>query len=103
MLFDSKLAIPLDDIRHRVEEAGKANRANYAVAAADEIDSEPLLTALRAAKGWGQVAETLQQCRTPLIRQEANSVNDNPLIDPVSDRAGIPNFAGRTSRGPWTA
>ena len=83
LLFDSKLAIPLDEIRHRVEEAGRRANGNHAVAAAGE--SIQSAYSLRCApQGLGPMYETLEQCRT-VIEREANSVNDNPLIDPVSD------------------
>src|SRR5580658_2421316 len=86
LLFDSKLAVPLDEIRGRVQEANRrANGGNgsHGVAAADESIQSPY--SLRCApQGLGPMQETLEQCRT-VIEREANSVNDNPLIDPAAD------------------
>ncbi|HTQ54790.1 MAG TPA: aromatic amino acid ammonia-lyase [Bryobacteraceae bacterium] len=82
LLFDSKLAVPLDDIRGRVAEAGRRANGNHDVAAAGESIQSPY--SLRCApQGLGPMHETLEQCRA-VIEREANSVNDNPLID--SDR-----------------
>jgi phenylalanine ammonia-lyase len=79
MLFDSKLAVPLDEIRHRVEEAGRRANGNHDVATAGESIQSPY--SLRCApQGLGPMQETLEQCRT-VVEREANSVNDNPLID----------------------
>ena len=84
LLFDSKLAVPLDDIRHRVEEAGRRANGNHHVAAATESIQSPY--SLRCApQGLGPMHETLEQCRT-VIEREANSVNDNPLIDAAADQ-----------------
>jgi phenylalanine ammonia-lyase len=87
LLFDSKLAVPLDEIRGRVEEANRranGSHGSHGVAAADESIQSPY--SLRCApQGLGPIAETLEQCRT-VIEREANSVNDNPLIDPATDR-----------------
>jgi phenylalanine ammonia-lyase len=84
MLFDSRLAVPLDDIRHRVEEAGRqAHEAHDVVAAAESIQSPYSLRC--APQGLGPALETLDQVRT-VVEREANSVNDNPLIDSASDR-----------------
>ncbi len=85
MLFDSKLAVPLDEIRHRVEEAGRRANGNHDVATAGESIQSPY--SLRCApQGLGPMHETLEQCRAVLER-EANSVNDNPLVDPGSGEA----------------
>jgi len=82
LLFDSRLAVPLDDIRGRVAEAGRRANGNHDVAAAGESIQSPY--SLRCApQGLGPMHETLEQCRA-VIEREANSVNDNPLID--SDR-----------------
>jgi phenylalanine ammonia-lyase len=84
LLFDSKLAVPLDEIRTRVEEANRRANGNHGVAAADESIQSPY--SLRCApQGLGPMQETLQQCRT-VVEREANSVNDNPLVDPAADR-----------------
>jgi phenylalanine ammonia-lyase len=84
LLFDSGLAVPLDDIRRRVEEAGRqAHAAHDVVAAAESIQSPYSLRC--APQGLGPMHETLDQVKT-VIEREANSVNDNPLIDPTSDR-----------------
>jgi phenylalanine ammonia-lyase len=93
LLFDSKLAVPLDDIRHRVEEAGRRANGNHDVAAAGESIQSPY--SLRCApQGLGPMQETLEQCRT-VIEREANSVNDNPLIDPgVEDSMGRVHHTG---------
>jgi phenylalanine ammonia-lyase len=80
LLFGSHLAVPLDDIRHRVE--GERNAAHGAVAAHESIQSPYSLRCIP--QGLGPMSETLEQVRT-VIEREANSVNDNPLIDPVSD------------------
>ena len=84
LLFDSQLAVPLDDIRHRVEEAHRRANGKHDVAAASESIQSPY--SLRCApQGLGPMLETLEQCRT-VIEREANSVNDNPLIDGVADQ-----------------
>ena len=87
MLFDSRLAVPLDEIRHRVEAANRranAGNGSHAVAAAGESIQSPY--SLRCApQGLGPMQETLEQCRA-VIEREANSVNDNPLIDPAADQ-----------------
>jgi phenylalanine ammonia-lyase len=84
MLYDSKLAVPLDEIRHRVEEAGRQAHSKHDVVAADESIQSPY--SLRCSpQGLGPMMETLEQART-VVEREANSVNDNPLIDPATDR-----------------
>lgn len=83
-LFDSRLAVPLDEIRLRLEETERrAEQTHHAVAASESIQSPYSLRC--APQGLGPMLETLEQART-VIEREANSVNDNPLIDPVSDR-----------------
>jgi phenylalanine ammonia-lyase len=84
LLFDSKLAVALDDIRHRVREAGvRANGNNHSAKSTESIQSPYSLRCVP--QGLGPMHETLEQCRT-VVEREANSVNDNPLIDPESDR-----------------
>jgi len=84
LLFGSKLAVPLDDIRHRVEDAGrKAHEAHEVVAAAEAIQSPYSIRC--APQGLGPMLETLEQVKL-VVEREANSVNDNPLIDPAADR-----------------
>src|SRR5450755_995968 len=84
LLFESKLAVPLDQIRTRVQEANRRANGSHGVTAADESIQSPY--SLRCApQGLGPMHETLQQCRT-VIEREANSVNDNPLIDPGADQ-----------------
>jgi phenylalanine ammonia-lyase len=85
MLFDSRLAVPLDEIRHRVEEAGREAHSRRDVVAAGESIQSPY--SLRCSpQGLGPMLESLEQART-VIEREANSVNDNPLIDAGTDRA----------------
>jgi phenylalanine ammonia-lyase len=84
LLFDSKLAVPLDEIRNRVQEANRRANGNHHVAAAAESIQSPY--SLRCApQGLGPMQESLEQCRT-VIEREANSVNDNPLIDGSTDQ-----------------
>ena len=84
LLFGSRLAVPLDEIRHRMAEAGHAAGESHDVVAAEESIQAPY--SLRCApQGLGPMYESLEAART-VVEREANSVNDNPLIDPVSDR-----------------
>jgi len=84
LLYDSRLAVPLDEIRHRVETAERRADATHGVVQADESIQSPY--SLRCApQGLGPMLETLRQVRE-VIEREANSVNDNPLIDTASDR-----------------
>jgi phenylalanine ammonia-lyase len=84
LLFDSRLATPLDEIRHRVEEKGReAARLHHVVAACESIQSPYSLRC--APQGLGPVLEALEQARL-VIEREANSVNDNPLIDAEAGR-----------------
>ena len=84
LLFDSRLAVPLDEIRHRMERAGRAAEEHQDVFAAQESIQAPY--SLRCApQGLGPMHESLAQARA-VVEREANSVNDNPLIDPASDR-----------------
>ncbi len=83
-LFGSKLAVPLEDIRHRLEESERHADTNGDVVAAEESIQSPY--SLRCApQGLGPMLESLEHAQT-VIEREANSVNDNPLIDPGSDR-----------------
>jgi phenylalanine ammonia-lyase len=82
LLFDSTLAVPLDQIRGRVQEANRKG-GNHGVAADESIQSPYSLRC--APQGLGPMQETLEQCRT-VIEREANSVNDNPLIDPAAEQ-----------------
>lgn len=82
MLMESKLAVPLDDIRGRVSQQS-AHPAS--VVEAHEAIQSPY--SLRCApQGLGPMLETLEQARLT-IEREANSVNDNPLFDPDQQRA----------------
>jgi phenylalanine ammonia-lyase len=67
-----------------VEETGReATRRHDVVAAAESIQSPYSLRC--APQGLGPVLEALEQAQT-VIEREANSVNDNPLIDPAAGR-----------------
>lgn len=84
LLAGSKLAVPLDEIRHRVEQAGRAACEHHDVVAAAESIQAPY--SIRCApQGLGPMHEALEHARL-IVEREANSVNDNPLIDPASDR-----------------
>ncbi|HWB97421.1 MAG TPA: aromatic amino acid ammonia-lyase, partial [Bryobacteraceae bacterium] len=84
LLFDSKLAVPLEEIRHRVADVERQAQASHDVVSAGESIQSPY--SLRCVpQGLGPLEEALAQART-VIEREANSVNDNPLVDPVSDR-----------------
>ncbi|MFB3825831.1 MAG: histidine ammonia-lyase [Bryobacteraceae bacterium] len=85
LLFGSGLAVPLEEIRHRVgERAGRAAHDRHDVVAAEESIQSPY--SLRCIpQGLGPMYESLERARL-VVEREANSVNDNPLIDPVSDR-----------------
>src|SRR6185503_9530145 len=81
LLMESRLAVPLDDIRHHVSE--EASHPAGVVVSKEAIQSPYSLRC--APQGLGPIFETLDQARTT-IEREANSVNDNPLIDPDQDR-----------------
>ncbi|MBI3667266.1 MAG: aromatic amino acid lyase [Acidobacteria bacterium] len=84
LLMDSRLAVPLDEIRRRV--AGQ-NSHNGGVVVAEESIQSPY--SLRCApQGLGPMLEALEQVRLT-VEREVNSVNDNPLVDP-GDRDGDP-------------
>lgn len=84
LLAGSKLAVPLDEIHHRVESAAReASEQHHVVAAAESIQAPYSLRC--APQGLGPMHEALEQARA-IIEREANSVNDNPMIDPASDR-----------------
>src|SRR5712692_7381132 len=81
MLMDSKLAVPLDEIRDRVSHEAAHPQG---VTVAHEAIQSPY--SLRCApQGLGPMLETLEQVRLT-IEREANSVNDNPMIDPEQER-----------------
>ncbi len=81
MLMDSKLAVPLDEIRGRVSHEAAHPQG---VTVAHEAIQSPY--SLRCApQGLGPMLETLEQVRLT-IEREANSVNDNPMIDPEQER-----------------
>ncbi len=83
-LFGSNLAMPLDEIRHRVEAASRKAHETQDVVAAPEAIQSPY--SIRCApQGLGAMLESLEQATT-VVEREANSVNDNPLIDPAADR-----------------
>jgi phenylalanine ammonia-lyase len=83
-LLGSKLAVPLEDIRRRLAESERNAEQNHDVVAARESIQSPY--SLRCApQGLGPMLETLEQAQA-VVEREANSVNDNPLIDPASDR-----------------
>jgi phenylalanine ammonia-lyase len=81
MLMDSKLAVPLDEIRGRV--AHESAHVETIVEAHEAIQSPYSLRC--APQGLGPMLETLDQVHQT-IEREANSVNDNPLIDPERQR-----------------
>ncbi len=81
LLMDSRLAVPLDEIRRHV--AAEAGHAADVVESKEAIQSPYSLRC--APQGLGVIFETLEQARAT-IEREANSVNDNPLIDPDQDR-----------------
>jgi phenylalanine ammonia-lyase len=81
LLMDSRLAVPLDEIRHHVSE--EASHHADVVVSKEAIQSPYSLRC--APQGLGPMFETLEQARAT-IEREANSVNDNPLIDPDQDR-----------------
>lgn len=84
LLFGSALVMPLEEIRHRVEAAGrKAHEQHDVVAAAEAIQSPYSIRC--APQGLGPMLESLEQA-VAVIEREANSVNDNPLVDPMTDR-----------------
>ena len=62
---------------------GKAHELHEVVAAAEAIQSPYSIRC--APQGLGPMLETLEQATT-VVEREANSVNDNPLIDPAADR-----------------
>jgi phenylalanine ammonia-lyase len=81
LLTGSRLAVPLDEIRSRVSHESAHPKA---VVEAHEAIQSPY--SLRCApQGLGPMLETLEQVRVT-IEREANSVNDNPLIDPDQER-----------------
>jgi phenylalanine ammonia-lyase len=84
LLYDSRLAVSLDEIRHRLEAKSREAGRRHDVVAAEESIQSPY--SLRCApQGLGPMLEALEQVRS-VIEREANSVNDNPLIDPSTGR-----------------
>jgi len=75
------LAVPLEEIREHV--AHEAAHAAQVVASKEAIQSPYSMRC--APQGLGPMFETLEQARL-MVEREANSVNDNPLIDPESGR-----------------
>jgi phenylalanine ammonia-lyase len=81
-LRGSKLAVPLDSIREHLAEEHRLHE--HDVMTAGESIQGPY--SLRCApQGLGPMFESLEQARE-VVEREANSVNDNPLIDPETDR-----------------
>ena len=98
LLFDSGLAMPLDEIRHRVEAAAhQAHDLHDVVAVGEAIQSSYSLRC--APQGLGPMLESLEQVRT-VVEREANSVNDNPL-DRSSHGRRLPH--GKLFRRPHRA
>ena len=81
MLMESKLAVPLNEIRRRASE--EAAHPHGVVIAHEAIQSPYSLRC--APQGLGPILESLEQVRLT-VEREANSVNDNPLIDPEQER-----------------
>ncbi len=82
MLMDSRLAVPLEEIRSRV--AHEAANHHEEVTVAHESIQSPY--SLRCSpQGLGPMFEMLEQAKI-IVEREANSVNDNPLIDPDQER-----------------
>jgi phenylalanine ammonia-lyase len=81
LLTDSRLAVPLDEIRHHV--AAETSHPAGVVESKEAIQSPYSLRC--APQGLGVIFETLEQARA-IVEREANSVNDNPLIDPDQNR-----------------
>ncbi len=81
MLMDSRLAAPLDEIRRRAAEESAHPKdvavSHYAIQSPYSLRCAP--------QGLGPMFETLEQVRRT-VEREANSVNDNPLIDPEQER-----------------
>jgi phenylalanine ammonia-lyase len=83
LLSASRLAVPLEEIRTRVTVASReASEVHDVVEAKEAIQSPYCLRC--APQGLGPILETLAQVKT-VVEREANSVNDNPLIDPVTE------------------
>lgn len=84
LLLGSTLTRPLDEIRQEVKEAGqKAHELRDVVPAKEAIQSPYSIRC--APQGLGPMLESLEQA-VNVVEREANSVNDNPLIDPSTDR-----------------
>ncbi len=84
LLLGSSLTRPLEEIRQGVKEAGRRAHELHDVVPASEAIQSPY--SIRCApQGLGPMLESLEQVTT-VVEREANSVNDNPLIDPSTDR-----------------
>lgn len=84
LVFGSSLTRSLEDIRQEVKEAGRKAHEIHDVVPAKEAIQSPY--SIRCApQGLGPMLETLEHATT-VVEREANSVNDNPLVDPATDR-----------------
>lgn len=82
-LFGSKMAVPLEHIRLCAATEAHVGASDGVVAVHHAIQSPYSLRC--APQGLGPVLESLEQTRVT-IEREANSVSDNPLVDPISGR-----------------
>lgn len=93
LLAGSGLCVRLHDIRDRIADTGRFASNTQTVARAKEAMQAPY--SLRCVpQGLGPIFESLRDARK-VIEREANSVNDNPLIDPsTGDVLHTGNFFG---------